>query len=240
MKAEFQDLFDDTLRGIPSSEKLVVGADLNGHVGENRAGFERHIDGCGYGTRNEQGEAILRMAQAHDLAIVNTYFQKKVEHLITFKSGPNSSQIDYILVRRDQLKGVKDCKVIPGECLAAQHRIVVMDYKAVAVVGKITKRRCGRIKWWQLQGPCKEEFQKAIASKWESEDFEGNSKEIWEKIAETLTEAAGVVLGKTKGGKSIQKETAWWWNDAVKQQVKDKKTKFKKWRRTRDAADRHK
>jgi len=113
-----------------------------------------------------------------------------------------------------------------------------MDYKAVAVVEKITKRRCGRIKWWRLQGPCKEEFQKAIASKWESEDFDGNSNKIWEKIAETLTEAAVVVLGKTKGGKRIQKETAWW-NDAVKQQVKDKKTKFKKWQRTRDAADQH-
>ena len=69
-------------------------------------------------------------------------------------------------------------------------------------------------------------------SKWESKDFEGNSNKFWAKIAETLMEAAVVVLGKTKGGKSIQKETAWW-NDAVKQQVKDKKTKFKKWQRTR-------
>ena len=108
----------------------------------------------------------------------------------------------------------------------------------MAVVGKITKRRCGQIKWWWLQGPCKEEFQKAIVSKWESKDFEGNSNKIWEKIAEMLMEAAVVVLGKTKGGKSIQKETAWW-NDAMKQQVKDKKTKFKKWQRTRDAADQH-
>ena len=45
-----------------------------------------------------------------------------------------------------------------------------------------------------------------------------------------------VVLGRTKGGRIIHKETAWW-NDEVKQQVKDKKAKFKKWQRTRDMAD---
>ena len=35
--------------------------------------------------------------------------------------------IDYILIRRNNISKVKDCKVIPGESIATQHRIITMD-----------------------------------------------------------------------------------------------------------------
>ena len=37
------------------------------------------------------------------------------------------STIDYIMVRRDEIRTIKDGKVIPGECVATQHRLVVME-----------------------------------------------------------------------------------------------------------------
>ena len=46
---------------------------------------------------------------------MNTFFQKQEEHLITYKSGNTRTTIDYILVKRTELKAAKDCKVIPGE-----------------------------------------------------------------------------------------------------------------------------
>ena len=49
-----------------------------------------------------------------DLAICNTFYNKKDEYLITYRSGNTSSVIDYILVRRDNLVHVRYCKVIPG------------------------------------------------------------------------------------------------------------------------------
>jgi hypothetical protein len=36
------------VRGVPSSEKLFIGGDLNGHVGTVRWGFERVHEGFGY------------------------------------------------------------------------------------------------------------------------------------------------------------------------------------------------
>ena len=34
---------------------------------------------------------------------------------------------DYILIRRNNISKVKDCKVIPGESIATHHRILTMD-----------------------------------------------------------------------------------------------------------------
>ena len=44
-----------------------------------------------------------------------------------YRSGNTASVIDYILVRRDNLVHVGDCKVIPVESIADQHRLLVME-----------------------------------------------------------------------------------------------------------------
>ena len=41
----------------------------------------------------------MDFAIAFDLVVTNTFYIKEDEHLITFKSGSNKSQIDYFLVR---------------------------------------------------------------------------------------------------------------------------------------------
>ena len=60
-----------------------------------------------------------------DLAIVNTYFMKKDEHRVRYKSGGKSTQVHYVMCRRRNLKEMCDCKVILNECVAKQHRMVV-------------------------------------------------------------------------------------------------------------------
>ena len=43
---------DRLVRAVPSSEKLFIGGDLNGHVGTSSAGFKAVHEGFGYGSRN--------------------------------------------------------------------------------------------------------------------------------------------------------------------------------------------
>ena len=57
---------------------------------------------------------VLNFALAYDLLIANTVFKKKKSHLVTFRSGQHSSQIDFILARREDRRDCLDCKVIPG------------------------------------------------------------------------------------------------------------------------------
>ena len=51
-------------------------------------------------------------------------FVKRSSQRITYSSGGNNTQVDYILVRR-RMKEVWDAKVIAAESIAKQHRMVV-------------------------------------------------------------------------------------------------------------------
>ena len=89
--------------------------------------LNENMGGNSWGDINAEGEEILQFAQAYDFGVVNTFFQKKMEHLITCKSGGRRSVIDYILIRRSNISKVNDCKLIPGESTATRHRILTMD-----------------------------------------------------------------------------------------------------------------
>ena len=90
---------DETVEKIPKNKKIVVGADLNRHVGGNNSDKEcigRH----GLGKRNNEGQAVVNFAKRMKLAITNTYFVNKSVHRVTYNSGGRSSQVDYIMMRR--------------------------------------------------------------------------------------------------------------------------------------------
>jgi hypothetical protein len=110
------------------SEKLFIGGDLNGYVGSTRVGFDGVHGGFGYGSRNQEGEGILNFTLAYDLSVVNTFFRKRVSHLVTFSNSQYCRQIDFIFMRREDRHACLDCKVIPGECVVPQHKLVVADF----------------------------------------------------------------------------------------------------------------
>ena len=94
-KSQFYEHLEQIMRNIKPEEEIIIGADLNGHVGRDRSGFEQEHGGHSFGDRNEEGEDVLRFAQAYNLGLVNTFFQKQEEHLIAYKSGNRRTTIDY-------------------------------------------------------------------------------------------------------------------------------------------------
>lgn len=124
-KDQFWNQLGEVLAEIPNEEEMVVGGYLN--VGKERGVFERWHGGKSVGRRNEEGERIVKMTRTHDLALTNTFFTHKEDRLITYRSGSNRTITDYITVRTEHLGKVGSCRVIPGEAVAAQHRLLVMD-----------------------------------------------------------------------------------------------------------------
>ena len=61
---------------------------------------------------------------------MNTFYSKQREHLLTYKSGGKATVIDYIMVRRENSRELKNGKVIPGKSVATQHMMLVMEMKA--------------------------------------------------------------------------------------------------------------
>ena len=71
--------------------------------------------------------------------MLNTYFNKREEHRVTYKSGGRSTPVDYIVCRRAYLKEMGDCKVIAGDYVAKQHRLLVCRMTLETKKRKIVK-----------------------------------------------------------------------------------------------------
>ena len=83
------------MQAVTRSERVVVAGDLNGHVGIDRAGYNNVHEGHGLDVVNEDGIQVLDFATAYEMRIMNTFYQKRRNHLVTYNSGGRESQIDY-------------------------------------------------------------------------------------------------------------------------------------------------
>ena len=122
---------------------------------------------------------------AYELSIVNSYFRKRDEHLVTFKSGSARMQIDYFLMRASSRRWCRDCKVLPSECLLTQHRLLVLDVEISRAVRRKRKVRVFKVKWWNLKGEKEIKLSEKIKSegKWR---LDGDSNRIWEDMVDCI------------------------------------------------------
>ena len=72
--------------------------DFNGHVGKEIVGYEGVYGGKGFGKRKLEGEMLLEFADAHQLSVMNTWFEKSDGKKISYDSGGNQTVVDYVLV----------------------------------------------------------------------------------------------------------------------------------------------
>ena len=79
---------------------------------------------------------------------------------MTFSSGQYSSQIDFVLTRRDKRTCV-DCKVMSGECVVAQHKLVVADFHFLVQARGNKQARVARMKW-KLEGEASKVFKEKV------------------------------------------------------------------------------
>ncbi|XP_028042510.1 craniofacial development protein 2-like, partial [Bombyx mandarina] len=231
VKEKFWQDFDSVMIRIPESEEICIGGDFNGHVGATNEGYERVHGGWGYGNRNDDGDQLLQAATTFNLAVANTWFQKRPEHLITYKSGKHATQIDYFLIKRSKLVCVKNCKVLPGEALVTQHRLLLMDITISYKYLRRKNRLSPKIRWRMLEtdeyaGRFREIMIENIL---EMKDMkEKSANDCWDEMANSVRKTAKAVLGESKGKGIIDKDT-WWWNENVQRELKEKKNAFKKW-----------
>ncbi|KAK1669375.1 hypothetical protein QYE76_057534 [Lolium multiflorum] len=224
-KREFWEGLEDLVRRVPIGEKLFIGGGLNGHVGTSNTGFERVHGGFGYGIRNQEGEDVLSFALAYDMVVANTLFRKRESHLVTFSSGLHSSQIDFVLSRREDRRACIDCKVIPGESVVPQHKLVVADFRFRIRVQRGKRAKVARTKWWKLKGEASQAFRERVIKEGPWEEG-GDANMMWTSMATCLRKVAVEEFGVTKGSRREAKDT-WWWNDEVQKVIREKKDCFR-------------
>ncbi|KAK3556907.1 hypothetical protein QTP70_022404 [Hemibagrus guttatus] len=245
-KERFWSELDEVMESIPTGERVVIGADFNGHVGEGNTGDEEVMGKFGVKERNLERQMVVDFAKRMDMAVVNTYFQKREEHRVTYKSGGRRTQVDYILCRRGNLKEITDCKVVVIESVARQHRMVVCRMTLLVSKKKRSKIEIEKkTKWWKLK--CRHRFvlhTTSTSSTWKlkkeecCEEFRQKLRQAlggqvvlpdgWETTAEVIRETGRKVPGVSSGRRKEDKET-WWWNEEVQDSIQRKRLAKKKW-----------
>ncbi|KAK3530930.1 hypothetical protein QTP70_006515 [Hemibagrus guttatus] len=224
-KERFWSELDEVMESILTGERVVIGADFNGHVGEGNTGDEEVMGKFGVKERNLEGQMVVDFAKRMDMGVVNTYFQKREEHRVTYKSGGRRTQVDYILCRRGNLKEISDCKVVVGESVARQHRMVVCRMTLMVCKTKRSKIE-KKTKWWKLKKEeCCEEFRQKLRQALVGQVV---LPDDWETTAEVIRETGRKVLGVSSGRRKEDKET-WWWNEEVQDSIQRKRLAKKKW-----------
>ncbi|KAK3527327.1 hypothetical protein QTP86_020259, partial [Hemibagrus guttatus] len=200
---------------------------VSGYAPQGNTGDEEVMGKFGVKERNLERQVVVDFAKRTDMAVVNTYFQKREEHRVTYKSGGRRTQVDYILCRRGNLKEISDCKVVVGESVARQHRMVVCRMTLLVCKKKRSKIEIEKkTKWWKLKKEeCCEEFRQKLRQALGGQVV---LPDDWETTAEVIRETERKVLGVSSGRRKEDKET-WWWNEEVQDSIQRKRLAKKKW-----------
>ena len=237
-KAQFWIDLANAVSASNGEEDLVICGDFNAHVKGSRAGYESCYGGFAVGDRNEEGVTLLDFVLSEGLCLVNTFFSKSANQLITYelKPGVQGSTIDYILVRAADRHRARNCRTI--EALAPQHRLVMMELEVEAPVVRKARRphqprahmpRVQRLRERDVAKIYKERLTRAFSK---IADTELVSPEVeYRCLVEACKREAGTACGMRRLGARKLGDT-YWWDDSVKEVIKEKERAFSEWKLT--------
>ncbi|XP_060170366.1 uncharacterized protein LOC132601284 [Lycium barbarum] len=118
-KKRFWEDLDEVMGGIPPTEKLFIGEDFNGHIGSTSGGYDEEHGGFVLGVRNGGGVSLLDFAKAFGLAVANSRFPKREQHL---------EELD--LVKADATGLAERNRLLESETALYKERMRTFDEKA--------------------------------------------------------------------------------------------------------------
>jgi len=242
-KEEFYRLLQEGMDDAKYQSNIILCGDWNGHIGQEREGFEGNVGTFGIGEKNVEGERILDFAKINNLSIMNTYYKHRKSQKWTWyryskqtQSYTQMSMIDLFLTNNKAL--FLDVKTIPSVSMDADHRLVIakVRIKKPKSTRKIGIKRYNLAKLSETEHV--EKMRKAIEEKYQQNDEDDIDAELlWNKFKEKITEAADEVLGEKKPYQGKKKMTPWW-SEEVREAVKLKMRTFRIWMKTRSVVDR--
>src|SRR5277367_5934029 len=118
---------------------------------------------------------------------------------------------------------VRDAKVIPGEPVFLQHRLIVCVMEVQECIRKRKQVFVSRCKVWRLKedGVHRRFGEQVEASAAGRKDSDSDVEGVWNGFKTCLLEVAEDVCGRTKGRSRHWK--TWWWNDEVANAVEVKR-----------------
>ena len=198
-KEEFRDALERMMGLVELVVMLCILGDFNAHVGVVEPGEEESVGRYGWGARNREGRALVELVARNGLAVASSFFQKRESHRIAHKSGQHKTELDLVIVRKQQLWKIKDCKAVAGEHVTTQHKPVVF---VVRMQKKKQTKTVDRrtIKWWRCKDDVAVEYKERVTVKYEELSEEvGGLEEEWKKIKRSICGSCRGAMWKNIG-----------------------------------------
>ena len=236
---QFQTIIDSTK---PKQDTLILG-DLNARVGNKYKNYFGAIGKEGESITTPNGEMLLDFCIRNNLKIANTFFCHKNIHKWTRvqEDKNEKSIIDYIIVSSNLFYNTNDVRVKRGAEIYSDHFLVVGKFNLeIKLIRREKEAKHVKLQVEKLKTKdCQQYYQNLIDIKLREiniNDFEEDIEEIWSAYKGVLRDSASIVCGsKCIGG---QYNRTAWWNNEVKQKIKDKKEAWKKYLSSKSNEDR--
>ncbi|XP_035664606.1 uncharacterized protein LOC118408089 [Branchiostoma floridae] len=244
-KDRFFEQLSDSISLVADEEEIVVMGDFNGRVGRRRDPWTAYLGPhSDRGTEcNYNGHQLLSLCAEFDLVITNTLYQHRPSHTQTWYRWSDmtvSSQIDFILTKASRITTVQDARAVPNAGLDTDHRPVLMSMTGKTNWNrrrKLTHEPQINLNKLRKNMDIQEEIKRKITERLEQEDTRDKSaEETWCIFRDTLLDCLKNTCGKKRHGKGQRKATKWW-NDEVKEAVREKKRLYKVWVKSQTQED---
>ncbi|KAK3522802.1 hypothetical protein QTP86_001096 [Hemibagrus guttatus] len=170
-KERFWSELDEVMESIPTGERVVIGADFNGHVGEGNTGDEEVMGKFGVKERNLEGQIVVDFAKRMDMGVVNTYFQKREEHGVTYKSGGRRTQ---------KLRQALGGQVVLPDDWETTAEVIRETGRKVLGVSSGRRKEDKETWWWNEEVQDSIQRKRLAKKKWDMDRTEENRQEYKE------------------------------------------------------------
>ncbi|KAK3566541.1 hypothetical protein QTP86_034045 [Hemibagrus guttatus] len=155
-KERFWSELDEVMESIPTGDEEVMGK-------------------FGVKERNLEGQMVVDFAKRMDMGVVNTYFQKREEHRVTYKSGGRSTQ-----KKRQKLRQALGGQVLLPDDWETTAEVIRETGRKVLGVSSGRRKEDKETWWWNEEVQDSIQRKRLAKKKWDMDRTEENRQEYKE------------------------------------------------------------
>ncbi|KAK3565151.1 hypothetical protein QTP86_000368 [Hemibagrus guttatus] len=155
-KERFWSELDEVMESIPTGDEEVMGK-------------------FGVKERNLEGQMVVDFAKRMDMGVVNTYFQKREEHRVTYKSGVRSTQ-----KKRQKLRQALGGQVVLPDDWETTAEVIRETGRKVLGVSSGRRKEDKETWWWNEEVQDSIQRKRLAKKKWDMDRTEENRQEYKE------------------------------------------------------------
>ncbi|KAK3525774.1 hypothetical protein QTP70_007536 [Hemibagrus guttatus] len=155
-KERFWSELDEVMESIPTGDEEVMGK-------------------FGVKERNLEGQMVVDFAKRMDMGVVNTYFQKREEHRVTYKSGGRSTQ-----KKRQKLRQALGGQVVLPDDWETTAEVIRETGRKVLGVSSGRRKEDKETWWWNEEVQDSIQRKRLAKKKWDMDRTEENRQEYKE------------------------------------------------------------